>query len=173
MQDEPNGALKGMILSALLTGEKTSNSIFEEVTDNEYEFNMYDGNIHKFTYEGSMNNLRVDILYLRKHKYIRIVNDAVPYIYGLTQLGKAGAEAPFKYLEYREKAIEKALKVRAEELKAGYDYEISALIQKMKDENSGILTERAKEIANAALNNEKKFREAVDEKVKQVLMEQN
>lgn len=103
------GSLKGMVLSALKTGEKTSNSIFIEVSNNEYEFDIPGVGSQKFKYAGNVNNIRAELLYLRKHKFIKIVNKEIPYIYGITSLGKKGAVEPFKYLEYRQKVIDKGI----------------------------------------------------------------
>lgn len=167
------GELKGMILSSLLTGERTSNSIFKEVSDNEYEYEMPDGTKQKFTYEGTLNNIRVDILYLRVHKYIRIVNDRIPYIYAITELGKKGAESPFKYLEVREELIEKAVKSRTEGLEAEFESRvktevesrIEAEMEKIDASNEDRIATRAKELCHIVMyDKDKRFRDAVREK---------
>ena len=175
------GALKGMILSSLLTGERTSNSIFKEVSDNEYEYEMPDGTKQKFTYEGTLNNIRVDILYLRRHKYIKIVNDRIPYIYVLTALGKKGAENPFRYLEFREKAIEKAVKSRTEGLEAEFESRVStevesrieAEMEKIDASNEDRIARRAKELCHIVMyDKDKRFRDAVREKATQLMTEE-
>jgi len=146
------GALKGMILSALLTGEKTSNSIFDDVVSNEYEYDIPGGDKQKFTYDGTLNNLRVDILYLRTHKYIRIVNKEIPYIYALTQLGKQGAVRPFLYLEYRQKAIDKAVKSRAEELKTEFEDRENGIKNSVKARVAELETQFESRVKNEAEN---------------------
>ena len=175
------GALKGMILSSLLTGKKTANSIFENVCNNEYEYEIPGDGKQKFTYEGTLNNLRVDILYLRTHKYIKIMNKEIPYIYALTVLGKKGAESPFEYLKFREKAIEKAVKLKIEGLEADFEdrikseaeKRIEAEIEKIRDSNQDIIASRAKEIAhNALYENRKDFRDAVKEKATQLMTQE-
>lgn len=167
------GELKGMILSSLLKGEKDSNSIFNDVTANETEINMPDGTKEKFNYKGTLNNIRVDILYLRRHKYIRILNKKRPYTYALTSLGKRGADNPFAYLEYREKVIKKALESKTEELKSQFEdrvkaeveSRIEAEIKKIHDSNLDIIAQRAKEYAHEVLHDKDgKFRNAVREK---------
>ena len=175
------GSLKGMILSSLLTGEKTSKSIFEEVSGNEYEYKIPAGENQKFTYEGTINNIRVDVLYLRTHKYIRIVNKKIPYSYALTELGKRGADNPFRYLEVREELIEKAVKSRTEDLEAQFESRvktevesrIEAEIEKIRDSNQDIIAQQAKEIAHTVLyDKDKRFRDAVRAKATELMTEE-
>ena len=172
------GALKGMILSALLSGDKTSESIYLEVSANEYEYEMPDGEKQKFTYDGSLNNIRVDILYLGRHGYIKKVNDRIPYIYRISALGKKSAENPFRYLEFREKAIKKAVESRIEELESQFASKVSTEVErrvveemdKINASNEDRIKEQAKELAIEVLNDgNARFRGAVREKATELM----
>ena len=171
------GALKGMILSELLTGEKTSNFIYENLVSNEYEFEMPDGSKQKFTYDGTKNNIHVGLLYLRNHKFIKIVNKKIPYSYAITKLGKNEAENPFRYLEYMEKAV----KTRKAELEAEFDNRVETEaenriedeIRKIHNSNAEIIGKKAKEIAHSVVyDGNKVFGDAVDQKATQLLTQE-
>jgi|GEM_PF-2740190 len=184
------GTLKGLILSSLVKGAKTSNEIFDDISNREFELNVGNGKKQKFTYNGTINNVRVDILYLRKHKYIKIINNIIPYTYEITKAGIEGSKNPFRYLEWIENEVKKQtdelrteIRLKKEKYKADFESTVQAEvdarleveIKKLNDQNTDLIAQRAKQVVQEVLENERTghpgYREAVNKRALELITE--
>ena len=94
------GLLKASILKSLSeTGEMNSREIFNYITKIPYSYHSNAVTHENILYTGSIEALRVELVYLRKHEFIAKTNKTRLLNYALTKLGKQAVDAPFRFTE--------------------------------------------------------------------------
>jgi len=114
------GLLKAMILKSLSeSGKMNSQEIFDYIRKVPYSYHSNAVNYDKILYTGTIEALRVGLVYLRKHGFITKTNKTRLLNYKLTQLGKQDVERPFKIKEIFEERVNAEVKERVEAAKKG------------------------------------------------------
>jgi len=94
------GLLKASILKSLSeSGEMNSVEIFNFIRKIPYSYHSNAVTHENILYTGSIEALRVELVYLRKHGFISKTNKTRLLNYALTKLGKQAADAPFRFTE--------------------------------------------------------------------------
>lgn len=107
------GLFKAMILKSLTeSGEMNSQEIFDYIRKVPYSYQSDAVNHDAVLYTGSIEALRVELVYLRKHGFIAKINKRRLLIYKLTALGKQDVKSPFKIKEMFEERIQEAVEER-------------------------------------------------------------
>lgn len=119
MTTEP-GLLKAAILKSLSrTGEMNSQEIFDHIRKVPYSYHSEIVNYKDVLYTGTIEALRVELVYLRKHGFIAKTNKKRLLNYALTKLGKQAVESPFRFVDIFEERVNAAVKERVEAAKKG------------------------------------------------------
>jgi len=94
------GLLKATILKCLdESGEMNSQEIFNYIRKTPYSYHSNAVTHENILYTGSIEALRVELVYLFKHGFITKTNKTRLLNYALTKLGKQSVESPFKFAE--------------------------------------------------------------------------
>lgn len=125
------GLFKAMVLTSLKHGEKNARDIYDHITKKPYSYTGKSVEYLDIVYEDSIESLRVELVYLRKHGYIKKTNKQRPFRYILTKLGKQNQEKPFKFTEIFEERVEKEVKKRTESMKAEIKEKVNAEVEKI------------------------------------------
>jgi len=105
MATEP-GLLKASILKSLSgTKEKNSREIFDFIRKVPYSYKSAVVNYRDVLYTGTIEALRVELVYLRKHGFITKTNKTRLLNYALTKLGKQAVESPFRFVDIFEERV--------------------------------------------------------------------
>lgn len=114
------GLLKATILKCLdESGEMNSQKIFNYITKTPYFYHSNAVTHENILYTGTIEALRVELVYLRKHGFITKTNKQRLLNYKLTQLGKQAVDAPFKFTEIFEKHVNAEVEKRITAAKKG------------------------------------------------------
>ena len=106
------GLFKAMILNSLSAGDKNSIEIFEHIVAVPYSYKSSVVEYQNILYTGSIEALRVELVYLRKHGFITKTNKTRLLNYALTALGKQNVESPFKFVEIFEERVQAEVEKR-------------------------------------------------------------
>ena len=106
------GLFKATILNSLSAGDKNSVEIFNHITSIPYSYKSSVVDYQNILYQGTIESLRVELVYLRKHGFITKTNKTRLLNYSLTALGKKHVEHPFKFAEIFEERVQAEVKKR-------------------------------------------------------------
>ena len=159
------GLFKAMVLTSLKHGEKNARDIYDHITKKAYSYTGKSVEYLDIVYEDSIESLRVELVYLRKHGYIKKTNKQRPFIYTLTKLGKQNQEKPFKFTEIFEERVEKEVKKRMESMEADIKEKVNAEVEKIIAGLSPLNEEIVKSNVIEVWKSEEEFATAVENEV--------
>jgi len=159
------GLLKAMVLTSLKKDNKNASDIFDFITTNSYSYTGKDVEYLDVVYTDSIEALRVELVYLRNHGYIKKTNRKRPFTYAITSSGKQNLENPFRFMEVFNERVGKEVKKATVAIKKEYNDKLDAEIEKIKAglESANELFIREKMQSNVIdlMKNEDKFKGAV------------
>lgn len=125
------GLFKAMILTSLKHDAKNASEIFQFITSQPYSYSSDTVEYLDVIYDGSIESLRAELTYLRKHGYIKKTNAKRPFKYGITELGKRNQKSPFRFMEVFEERVEKEVKKRTASMEKEIQSKIDAEVKKI------------------------------------------
>ena len=114
------GLLKATILKCLdKSGEMNSQEIFDYIRKVPYSYHSNAVTHENILYTGSIEALRVELVYLRKHGFISKTNKTRLLNYALTKLGKQAVDAPFRFTEIFDEHVQAEVEKRMNDANQG------------------------------------------------------
>jgi len=164
-----------MILTSLKNGTKNASEIYEFIASRPYSYTGSTVEYLDVLYDGSIESLRAELTYLRKHGYIKKTNAKRPFVYALTSSGERNQENPFRFMEVFTERVENEVKKIAASMKKEIQSKVDAEVERIKYDlntaNEIFIREKMHSIVMELMKNEDKFATAVQEEVKKMRVE--